>query len=404
MLLSLFLAAAPVHAKDYVANVAEAVRYDSGSGWGRAFPKDDGGWWLGVSNANDYALFDLDSEYGLNTDMLTPLTGRSDLQDIGIRQCPGGGYLLVGAADINSSGSAYAWLLNPDWSIKSVGTLAEKDGSHRYNDMPVICSANHRGVGFSSSQGGGVFFGIGGDAGLTGKTTLSGVDTQGGAFIEDPVSGELLVASIVGDGTLTIDRLDGSLTKIGPTWSGPVTSGQNEAYWPSAGMFVGDHLLIAYIQRDRNAGYLEDWGDLWLAIFDGSGSLVENMPIAENTPPDGGMRPGLARRGETLLMTWDRLRDHPPGKVRVEIIEVTLNLSAFGDGAEDSGWTGTYGDTGTANTPSDSGPTGADSGTSGDSGGVGSGDGCGGCAITPAPVGAGWLAGLIGLVGLRRRR
>jgi hypothetical protein len=143
------------------------------------------------------------------------------------------------------------------------------------------------------------------------------------------------------------------------------------AYWAQAVLRVGDHYILAFMARDEADGFGSDFGNVWLAVLNFELGLEHVQRISNYDPSSGAMRPGLARKGDQLLVTVDR-------DVQPRIFSIDLNSVAFG--FDLNGDTGGLWDTG------------GDSDT----------EGCGCSAVSPR-VNYLWVA-LLSLVSVRRRR
>jgi hypothetical protein len=98
-------------------------------------------------------------------------------------------------------------------------------------------------------------------------------------------------------------------------------------YWPQGLIRVGERYLVTLMVRDDSAGWGVDSGDVYLAVFDAEWDLEELHQITALDPPNGAMRPGLARSGVQVLVTFDIDNEH-------SLVEVTL---AEGDTADTGG-------------------------------------------------------------------
>ena len=128
--------------------------------------------------------------------------------------------------------------------------------------------------------------------------------------------------------------------------------------WPDDGMWDGHN------------------GDLWVSILNRNWDVLDSMQISDNEPSNPGMRPGLVRRGKTVLASYDK-------QVQPHVIPLTLDLDEFG---VEEGETGGYWDTG----------GGDDTGDEGGKDRV--------CGCTTGTGAAGTSAWLLLAVAMRRRR
>jgi hypothetical protein len=130
---------------------------------------------------------------------------------------------------------------------------------------------------------------------------------------------------------------------------------------------------------------------MWLGILDLEWNLIERHAIVTEAAQDGCMRPGLAYKDGTLIYTYDKILNHPPGDVTPRLVPIALNLEAFGLAEEpvDTGMkdTQTREDTGQEDTGQPSEPKGSCA--------------CGSTTVMPL---ASWSWLILGPLWLRRRR
>ena len=388
-MLFLLLVSTPVEAGDYIKSVEDPIELHLAGGWPRVIPHEDGESW--------YLLWAMGGQYSMvpmSSDLWAEDFGRKDLTD--------------GTVDTNVSepnDSAYAFRYDDNFDLVSWSTLEEEVNTQAHNDMPVACSPNLRVTVFGGQQGPDVlstFFMMDDNANEIGTTQMLNVPQTGGnSFLVEPETGNLLIVEIE-DNTDEID-----VTRVDVTtnpWTvlevvnATVLSGGEKGGWPQAVIRVNDFYIVAFInQGSDNPGLL---GDVMLAVFDFDWNLLE---VQQVTSTSGAMTPGLARRGNTLIVSYDR-------NVAPHILEVTLDAGAFG---LDGGDTGLPWDTGDTDEPwiEDTG-TGSDTGSPGDdtAGGSDSGEEGGsdakGCGCSTSPIGPGLAWTVLGLAGLlvHRRR
>jgi hypothetical protein len=378
---SWFLWSALAKAAPFVTSVGAEQATGLGGGWARAFP-DDAGWSLLWSAGGDFQRLPMAADLSVVDRDRTALTGRSDLVDHAIALCPDGTYLHAASASVDSpNDSAYAFRQAADFALTASATVEERSPGRPHNDMAVLCSPVGDGVAFGSMNGGHVdFFPLGDEATPGTPVTLEGAPTMsGGSLYYEASSDTILVINFDFAGELQIARYDTELRRI-ETITRDVVSAPLRGYWAQALLRVGDVYVLGHMARDDSAGFELDEGDVYLSFFDLDWNLLEQDRISRNVPPLGGMRPALARKGDQLLVLYDK-------DVQPMIFDVRLDLEALGvDTGVDSGGTG-----------ADSGGTGADSGgTAADSGGIDTDSGgpsdSGGAPETTVPKGDGHAA------------
>ncbi|MCB9741825.1 MAG: hypothetical protein H6740_04370 [Alphaproteobacteria bacterium] len=385
MLLSLPLLLGVAHAQDFVRDISDEIVINVGGGWNRTFPAEDG-WHFLWSAGGDYNWSPMPQDFNWADTERKLLTGRSNLQDHGVSECPDGSWLHAASATLNEpDDSAYAWIYDGDFNQAASLVIAEGDDGLKHNDILVACTPNFRLIGFTNRQlAGGTAFVYDSSLNLIQSKELENAPTLSGtSAIHDPDTGGILLAGFElasQDESLKITRYDANLDYV-DQHSIDVAPGSARCYWAQGFMRLGDYYAVAHMCRDESAGWEGDTGDVWLDIFDADWNLLEQHNVTNNTLPQGGMRPYLTRKGAQLLMSYDEA-------VRPRMHVIELNLAAFGLAeGEDSGlpWNGD------------------DSGVPVNDSGLGGGKGCGGCA-SGAPRGGGALAALWLGLALRRRR
>jgi hypothetical protein len=361
-------------ASSFVVSVGPEISLGVGGGWARIFPDGDDAWSLLWSAGGDYNRLPMTADLTVTDEHRIALTGRSNLIDHAIAPCPDGTWLHTASANLDAANdSAYAFRYAADWSLLASATIEERQDTRIHNDMAVLCDDAFQGVifgerGASDSS----FFLLDADAAPTGPTTLEqSPPMSGGSFLHDPERDELLALNYDPFSTLFLTRYTPALAVVDAQQLEGVPA-PLRGYWAQAVMRVGDVWIVAHMARDQSLPWSADEGDVWLSFYDTDWALLEQVQVSHNTPPSGGMRPGLARRGDQLLVSYDR-------DVQPRVFDVRLDLAALGaDGV-------TGGDT-----DADTGAGSAE----------GSGPGCGCGTGTPASG----LAVLLALAAWSRRR
>lgn len=385
MTLCLALLAATAQAQDFVVDISDEILINVGGGWNRTHPAEEG-WHFLFSAGGGYNWSPMPEDFNWQDTERRELTGRTNLQDHGISQCPDGTWLHSASATTNvPDDSAYAWRYDEGFDTLATTTIAEGDDSLKHNDILVACTPNLKLIGFTNRElRGGTVFLYDGQLNLIESKELENAPTLSGtAAIHDPETGGILHAGFeLGseDGDLKLTRYDQDLEFIDQTRIDVAPAGER-CYWSQGFMRLGDYFAVAHVCRDDSAGWEGDTGDVWLQILDADFNVLESHNVTNNTLPQGGMRPYLTRKGNTLLMSYDEA-------VRPRMHTIRLNLAAFGLAeGEDSGlpWSGD------------------DSGAAMNDSGFGGGKGCG-CANGGPTRSAGWALAALGGFALRRRR
>jgi len=323
----------PAFASDYIESVGEEITLGPAGGWVRLFPdKATGDWHFLWAAGGDYLLLPMSSDFQVDDFDRRSIAGRNDLVDHAITACPSGGFLHVASAH---NESAYAFRYDDDFNLLVSGTLEEGEPTRRHNDLPILCTPTLDATSFISSNHSGTWLSI-----ITGNATQSELielpsdvpRTEGGSLRMEPGSDELMVLGRGNGGkTFEVAGLDTNYEVAWKKTISPLSDNSLRPYWPQALMRVKDHYLLAFMGRDESAGWSSDWGNVYLAVLDADFNHLETTQISQYSPPEGAQRPGLARKGNQLLITVDR-------NVQPQLFEVRLNAEAFGivDG-EDTG-------------------------------------------------------------------
>jgi MYXO-CTERM domain-containing protein len=440
-LMALLSLSAPVQAGPWLLSATPdqvpSGRDVGGLNWVRVFNNfEDGGWWMAhhfeIEGSPGYNVAPMTA--GLEVDMPSRirLAEWEDIKDHGIERCPDGSFLHVYSLSVMND-SARAARYSEDWSILAQGWVEESAPERAHNDMPVICSEHLQGAAFTNHSGmRPTFFEIGPDATVVATHEMDiPAHISGASFKYDPISDRFLMISN-GEPGLGVHWINRDLTTDISFNIEPIPS-LDRHFWPQGLMRVGDFWLVVFLGEAYGGQYLAGDGDVYLAVMDDDFSTLDTMMVSENEDGStGSARPSFARRGDQLLVAWDK-------EFQPHVSVVTLDLVQFGMDEDDSGFVPPEdSDDGSPCADDDTADDGAGSTNSGGSGGPiggsdepgagGSGtalegdtsddwdepssgegiksdpcdDGCG-CSTTPNGPRLGW-AFLLGAVALLRRR
>jgi len=391
-LFSLILLSLPAHAGVFL-EVQEPVEVPlaQAHGWIRTFP-DEEGWWFGHGVGGDYAINHLTDDLVADVVDNHYLTERDDLKDHALTRCPDGGFLHASFAQVDGVDTHHTFRYDADWNRVAANVVIDADPEARCSDMPVLCSDLMNATAYSEGMWPEYHLMLLDDSGaaLDVITLPEAPPAQGSALLADPDRNSVLILG-AGDppyDELYLQRYDAdSFDLLEDRVLEVPFDDTRRVFWPQGFMRVGDHYLMAYVVTTEASGVFADTGDIWLSAYDADWNLVEATAVAEE-PVEwwAYMRPGLGRKGDRLLVSFD----HQNGKF---LAQVVLDLVALGAEQDDSGLF-------------DTGPIGWDSDQPGDDTGTpeGDGGGDGDCGCATAGVGSSWLAlGLIGLLARRRR-
>ncbi len=367
-----------------------------GLNWVRVFNNvNEGGWWLthhwDDGTGPGYNAAPMTDQLAVDMRSRIRLAAYADIKDHGIERCPDGSFLHVYSLSVMND-SARVARYTDDFNIIAEGWVEESVSERAHNDMPVICSEHLQGVAFTNHMNmRPTFFEIGPDASVVGTRDLD-IDEHisGSAFKYDAKSDQyvMITNGFPGLKAYWLNR-DLSVDRVIPFEPIP---GLDRHFWPQGLMRVGDYWLLVFLGTEYGGMYLAGDGDVFVAALNENFETVETIKVSENIEGAvGSARPSFARKGDQLLVAWDK--EFLP---RTSV--VTLNLNRFGVGADDTGFT-SGGVAGGGAVDADC--TVSDSGAGWD-------DDCDderkcGCAQSTTPSSLSWLAMLLAVVGLRRR-
>jgi len=347
-----------------------------GGTWARLHAVDDGWAYFQVSGGDEWTEGLAEDLSGFEVNDRINLTNVTGLQDVQVERCPDGGWLVVGSwTESTHDDSAAAWRYDPAFALQWKLTLAEGDDTHRHNDMLIVCGQAAEGVLFDRAQGGGGadFYPV--EGGVLGSAVNVDVSAEGGSWAERRSDGAYLVVDARGsEEAVRIHTFDPDWT---PRDTVTVSTPGGTAWWPQRIQALDDGWLFTWLGGQPGAPF----GDVWIGALDAELNLVDSAQLSDDAAHQDA-RPWLARKGDTVVVTFDR-------DVQPRVVTVSLTPGA-GGGDDTGGGDGGGGGDGAAD----------DSGAGG-----GSGKGGCGCATGGTPSGGLWgLAGLLGLVAVRRRR
>ena len=356
----------PAVADEFIESISDPIELEISAGWPRTFPMEDGsGWHLLYAMGGRYYRVDMSNDLfaeDIARDELTPPSAlpETGLKDHSISQCPDGTYLHVASANVtNPNDSAYAFRYDSDFSFLSSSALEEEVTTRDHNDLPSLCSDELDVTVFGGPAGGGIdvlstFFHINDDS-TPGDTVdvLNVPRTAGNTLLWDGDIGGMWVVELDNTNYMDITLLDTDLQPQEMISMFVLPEGHTGG-WPQAAIRVGEYWLVAFITQDLPGTWNGLVGDVMLGIFDIRWEVQETYRLTELSSPNGAMTPGLSRRNDTLILTFDK-------GVVPHIVEVKLNTETFevdedpfsysGDTDEDGGGNG-GGDCGCASSQS----------------------------------------------------
>lgn len=380
--MTLLFLLAPAFAGEIFSSIDPEITQGMGGTWARYHATEAGYWFFQVSGSDAWVEDVEDDISGYDDRARIQLTEVANLQDTQVERCPDGGWLLVGSYTMDSfDDSSAAWRFEEDFTERWHFTIAERDSSHRHNDMVVVCTPLTEGVifdgGDGSSGGPPAFTEVTG--GVLGQSYPVDVGAMGAsaAFREEDSMTIVVDANGAGSEEVRVHVFDAAWNETDKIIV-PLSGGN--AKWPQRLQRYGDGWLLTYL---TNTGEGPD-GNIWLAALDAEFNLIERIQVTDNGENDN--RPWFARKGDAVVVSYDR-------NVQPRATFVRLNDDGGDDGIPDTGDGAGDGD--------DTGEGGGDTADTANGGGDVE---CLCAAGSPVATGAGIALGAVAVLGARRRR
>jgi hypothetical protein len=389
-----WIAVGMVGAGPYVIDVAEPKILPIGGGWAHAVRAEDG-WHFFFAAGGEYWRLPMSEDFEVRDYERIGLTGRDDLIDHSLQNCPDGTYLHLATANPDFSGEyPVSFTYDEEFNLVSGTTLGEVTPDRIYHDLPAACEEGGSWTAFLVEFGTNELVELNALGEPVASFLIEDVmPPLGGTLIEDLTSGELLLISGVSTNSITVTAFGDDLAPRVVAQRNVVPNGE-KVYFTQAALRLKNHIIVAFMVQPENDPYVADSGNLGLVIFDKHWNIVENLILSDNPVPWGGQRPSLARKKDTLLVLYDRQASRD-GPVQPELFVLTLDLDAFEADSQTGSDSGAPADTGAEpDSPQDTSPEFETQHTAAISI-------CGCGSLTPVPS-WGWLAGLA-LVWRRRR-
>ena len=350
------LLASAAMGQDLITDVGPISPLPTGGPWARALALGEGQWALAFTANGGYYRAPLEAEAGggwsVRDDRKVALNDTSELKDHAIARCPDGSWLHVASANVDvPNDSAYAWRYDEDFGLLASGIVEEREPARPHNDLPLACTELFEGTLLSeiAQRPTGNFFRIGDDAQLAEMLPAEDEPIHTGSSLLRSGDGARLLHLGITPFTNTpmvINAYDDQL-QLAEQHEVPLAQPPERAYWPQGALALGeDYVMVAYMVRDDTdpAFSSGDEGDVHVAILDARDgyAVAESRAITDYASRDvAAMRPGLARQGDQVLLTFD-------AENRPVVVELTLDLGALG--VTDDGLPSGGGDDDTAST------------------------------------------------------
>lgn len=389
---------------------------ESGSGtWPRLFPREDGSWHLIMSNGGDLYRRSLHADLSIKDESRHNLTHHQGLTDHALAACDDGGYIDAASSytsDWDDTLTIFRW--DEDFNLINQYILAENSTEHRFADAAIICEEDFTAVGGfmtrSKKAVSTTMYRLDPDTAdvLDSHTLIAGMTWFGAAWAWDGSYAYNLRAPTSGN-TVAIETIDPA------TWTGfkggtsfvELTPDKNtEVHWFVRTLSWGDHWLAPFILLDPEYSWEQGSGNLHVAIFDASWSLLSTTKVTHYEGGAGATQPWINTDGEVVVVSWNN--DVAPYGATITLTVPRKSEADPDTGGSSDSDSGGSADTGSGG-PSDSGVS--DSGGRSDtetgvapspnSGDEGAGSSCGGCSASGG-LSTTLAAVLLGLLGRRR--
>jgi len=313
----------PAAAGEFLLSVGEEVALEHPGGFLRVFPDETDGWYVMHAGGGEYFYMRATAALQIE-DVSHRITDLGHLIDHSVARCPDGTYLHVGSVLADVGSGALATRLDASLQLVYARWVDEGHRTRRYNDMTVACGEHFQGVvsmDFPHVQA--IFTEIGADAAPgTVHVREAMMNGHGAALVEEPGRDALTLISFAFDNRVHFTRLNRRL-RVKEIWAVEVTPPGTEVYWTQGAIRVGERWVIAHIAKAEGQAFTSDTGDLWVQVFDADWNLLESLQVSDLGGGLGYMRPSLAHRGDTLILSYD---SDLIGRLR----PITIDPEAFG--------------------------------------------------------------------------
>ena len=332
----------------YIAEIGDEFVMAPNGTFHRSAPNGPDGWLFFIGTGGSYKAAETDNDHSWdrgNPDNFHDLMEREDIIDRGITRCPDGTWLYAGSGTQTiANDSGYLFKASADLVKTNEATVDEGATDRVHNDMALVCAKVWSGVIYNQSQAG-YGFEVDPDGNITGEVVFDGAPGMmgGGILALDDAEELLLFGQAHSNGAeVAWARYDADQQFVDSGETTLINDFPGKVFWPQGVLRVGDIYALAFMAREHDSDIKVGEGDVWVALLDSNLELLESAQLtAFRGTGKGSMRPGISRRGDTLVISYDV-------QVEPRLTEVKLNLDAFdipGDSADPSGW-GDSGDDG----------------------------------------------------------
>ncbi len=280
-----------------------AIAVDRAGNWARAVPTDEG-WSFFFASGGDYWHAPLDDALVPDLARTRPLTGRSDLTDHAITRCPDGTFLHASSYTVNQpDDSVVAHWYDADLAPVDTVTIVEGAGDVITRDMPVVCGETFHGLGLFDTWAGTTFAALETGEAVDAVVLDDAPMMTGSGWVEDDGSLWTIGHEVQEWGAVGLRGYDAAL-ELHTSIDLALVPAPLTAYWSQGLVRVGDYAVVAFMARDESEGWQLQDGNVWLAVFDADWNVVETRAVTSYAAPVGAMQPGLAVKGDQLLVTY----------------------------------------------------------------------------------------------------
>ena len=411
MLTLLLAATLPVsQAATAILEVGPPVEVGVDGRHGRPFVGPDGRWHLGHGRSGHFHDVVLNADLSADLGSMRMLIdGAGRFVDHGLAQCPDGSLLHAASGNLAMpDDSAWVTAISADLVAGPTQLFLDQAPDVSTNDMAVLCADGFRAVAIAGygdpeleqPQRNWLYrFDDDALAGATPPEVLPAHETprvNGTSLVWIEEAQQAVFLALSGGANLVATYYDAQGAFASRVTTQLTLDEGRQPYWSAGALRLDAGYAIAHMGRSFDEGFAQDTGNVYLTLSDSELLVTETIALTNLSAPDGAMRPGIAIRGDELLVAWD-----VDGRFYASVVRIDLDALAELD----------------ADLPQDTGapgrrPTGEDTGRDADTGaprgpaGGGSTPPASGCATAAlASPSGGLLLGLsVAWAALGRRR
>lgn len=287
---------------------------------GRPFVGQDGTWHLAHGRSghlHDVALND-DLVADLSTAQIL-VDGGGRFVDHGLSQCPDGSLLHAASGNVDEpDDSAWVTWITPNLEPGPTVLVVDRDPNTVTNDMAVLCTDELRLVAFAGEGDWDLeipqrnWLHVLNDAMLAGtgvpdiRPLHEATRVNGTSMVWDEASNQIMFVAMPGGSSVQVNAYDTSYQWAGRLQMALHLDDDRQSYWSAGAIPLGDGFAVVHLARRFEDGFAQDQGDVVLTLFGPDFFFHDSVVLTSLDPPNGAMRPAIARRGDELLVAWDR--------------------------------------------------------------------------------------------------